>query len=67
MNDKEKLCEFVTVTMTPTERRLLEQIAEENGATLRGTIRRLIRLAGNNTRTASDASSRKEVSRADSR
>lgn len=42
---RETLSEFITLTMTPEDRASLEYMAHEQGATLRGFIRRLIRNA----------------------
>ncbi len=41
--DWEPLTHFIYVNLSAKDRQLLEQIAEERGATLSGVIRRLIR------------------------
>lgn len=46
---REPLNQYVAVNMTPTERIALERMAYEAGATLSGTIRRLIRDAARAT------------------
>ena len=40
---REPLTHFIYVNLSASDRRLLEQIAEERGATLSGVVRRLIR------------------------
>lgn len=40
---REPLSHNATLTLTPTERELLDRMADEDGSTLRGFIRKLIR------------------------
>jgi hypothetical protein len=40
---REPLCVELTVTLTPSDREALGRMAQAHGATLRGTIRKLIR------------------------
>ena len=50
----EALCEKVAVNLTERERRILEHLAEERGATLSGVIRKLLRDAGKSVEPAQE-------------
>ncbi len=50
--EREPLTHFVYVSLTASDREILEQIADERGATLSSVVRRLIRVAATNERAA---------------
>ena len=48
-NRIEPLCETVTLSLTPTDKSMLARMAEANGSTMRGFVRKLIRDAAKNS------------------